>query len=175
MFATAAFVIFALASFWRAGFTPDADFRALALPQLLQGAGIAMYFAPLMAISLGGLPPERMAFGSGLANFFRTTAGSFGASLVTTLWQRREAVHRTRLVERINPLSSMASDAFERLHHVGFGGDQALAYLNTALTHQTTLIAATDLFWMSGWLFLLLIGSVWLAKKPFGAAPVGGH
>jgi MFS transporter, DHA2 family, multidrug resistance protein len=135
--------IFAAASFWRAGFTPDADFTALALQQLLQGAGIAMYFAPLMAISLGGLDPQRMAFGSGLANFFRTTAGSFGASLVTTFWERREAVHRTQM--------------------------------SAALTHQTTLLAATDLFWISGWIFLLLIVSVWFAKRPAGGAVVAGH
>ncbi|HEU4627371.1 MAG TPA: DHA2 family efflux MFS transporter permease subunit [Steroidobacteraceae bacterium] len=175
LFATAAFGVFALASFWRAGYTPDADFRALALPQLLQGAGIAMYFAPLMAISLGGLPPERMAFGSGLANFFRITAGSFGASLVTTLWQRREAVHRTQLVEHITAYSPHASGAVSQLQHAGFTPDQALGQVNAALTHQTTLLAATDIFWLSGWLFLLLIASVWVAKKPFGAAPVGAH
>jgi DHA2 family multidrug resistance protein len=175
LFATAAFGIFALASFWRADFTSDADFRALALPQLLQGAGIAMYFTPLMAISIGGLSPERMAFGSGLANFFRTTAGSFGASRVTTFWQRREAVHRTHLVESITAYSPHTSGAVAQLHHAGLTSDQAIGQINAALTHQSTLLAATDLFWLSGWLFLLLIVSVWFAKRPFGAAPVGGH
>jgi len=117
LFATAAFAIFALASFWRAGYTPDADFATIALPQLLQGAGIAMYFAPLMAIALGGLDPQRVALGSGLANFFRTTAGSFGASLVTTLWERREAVHHTQLVDHISAYSVNANDALAHLQH----------------------------------------------------------
>jgi len=175
IFASVAFLIFAIASFWRAGFTPDADYRALALPQLLQGAGIAMYFAPLMAISLGGLAPERMAFGSGLANFFRTTAGSFGASLVTTFWERREAVHRTQLVDSISPFSPTVSDTITHLRQAGLTGEQPLGQINAALTHQSTLLAATDLFWLSGCLFLLLIASVWLAKRPFGRAPVGGH
>jgi len=175
LFASAAFLIFALASFWRAGFTPDADFRALALPQLLQGAGIAMYFAPLMAISLGGLAPERMAYGSGLTNFFRTTAGSFGASLVTTFWERREAVHHNQLIDSINPFSAQLGETLARLQHTGFTGEQALGQINAALTHQSMLLAVTDLFWASGWLFLALIASVWLARKPFGSAPVGGH
>ena len=52
---------------------------------------------------------------------------------------------------------------------------QALAQMNGALTHQTTLLAATDLFWISGWLFLVLIASVWLATRPAGGAPVGAH
>lgn len=175
VFASVAFAIFAAASFWRAGFTPDADYRALALPQLLQGAGIAMYFAPLMAISLGGLPPERMAFGSGLANFFRTTAGSFGASLVTTFWERREAVHHNQLIESIHPFSAQLSDTVSQLQQAGLTSQQALGQMSTALMHQSTLLAATDLFWASGWLFLLLIVSVWWAKGPFGKAPVGGH
>ena len=176
VFATAAFAIFALASFWRAGYTPDADFAAIALPQLLQGAGIAMYFAPLMAIALGGLDPQRMAFGSGLANFFRTTAGSFGVSLVTTFWERREAVHRTQLVENISAYSGQANEALAHLQRAaGLRGEQAIAQLNAALTHQTTLLAATDLFWISGWLFLLLIATVWLAGKPTGGAVVTAH
>ncbi len=47
--------------------------------------------------------------------------------------------------------------------------------MNAALTHQTVLLAATDLFWISGWLFVLLIGSVWLAAKPAGGAVVAAH
>ena len=155
LFATAAFAIFAVASFWRAGYTPDADFAAIAL---------------------GGLDPQRMAFGSGLANFFRTTAGSFGVSLVTTFWERREAVHRTQLVENISAYSVQASEALSHLQHAaGVTGEEAVAQLNAALTHQTTLLAATDLFWISGWLFLLLIASVWLAGRPTGGAVVAAH
>jgi DHA2 family multidrug resistance protein len=116
-----------------------------------------------------------MAFGSGLANFFRTTAGSFGASLVTTFWQRREALHRTHLVESITSYSPHAASAMTQLHDAGLSGAQSMGQINAALTHQSTLLAATDLFWLSGWLFLLLMMSVWFAKRPTGGAPVGAH
>jgi len=175
LFATAAFVIFAAASFWRAGFVPNAGYSALALPQLLQGAGIAMYFAPLIAISLGDLNADRMAFGSGLVNFFRTTAGSFGASLATTLWQRREAVHHTHLVERINALAPQARQAIAGLDHAGMTSGQVLAQLDRMLTQQTMLLAVNELFWISGWIFVLLIATVWLAKRPAATAPVAAH
>jgi DHA2 family multidrug resistance protein len=175
LFATASFLIFAAASFWRAGFTPDADYASLALPQLLQGAGIAMYFAPLIAIALGDLPPERMAFGSGLVNFFRTTAGSFGASLVTAFWLRREALHHTHLVEGLTPYDPQAAEALTRLADSGLGDPASFAHLERAVTHQSTLLAANDLFWLSGWLFLVLVGSVWLARKPSAGGPVAAH
>jgi DHA2 family multidrug resistance protein len=175
IFASAAFVIFAVSSFWRAGFTPDASYASLAMPQLLQGAGIAMYFAPLIALSLGSLPPDRMAFGSGLVNFFRTTAGSFGASLAVTLWQRREAVHHTRLAEAVTTYAPQAVDALARLHDAGLTQAQALGRANAALVRQSTLLAANDIFWLSGWLFVLLVASVWLARRPSGSAPVPMH
>ena len=175
LFATAAFLIFAAASFWRSGFTTAADFRALALPQLLQGAGTAMYFAPLIGISLGNLSAERMAFGSGLLNFFRITAGSFGASLVTTFWQRREAVHHAQLVERLSALDPRATHILDRLARAGMGAGERLGQLERALVHQSTLLAANDIFWISGWLFALLVVSVWFARGPFGGAPAGAH
>jgi MFS transporter, DHA2 family, multidrug resistance protein len=175
LFATAAFLIFAVSSFCRADFAPNADYWTLALPQLLQGAGIAMYFAPLISIALGSLSPDRMAFGSGLVNFCRITAGSFGASLATTFWQRREAVHHNQLVEGITNYTPQITQAVAQLDHAGMTNGQSLAHINGMLTQQTTLLAANDVFWISGWLFVLLILSVWLARKPFGAGPVVAH
>jgi MFS transporter, DHA2 family, multidrug resistance protein len=175
LFATAAFLIFAVSSFCRADFAPNAGYWTLALPQLLQGAGIAMYFAPLISIALGSLSPDRMAFGSGLVNFCRITAGSFGASLATTFWQRREAVHHNQLVEGITNYTPQITQAVAQLDHAGMTNGQSLAHINGMLTQQTTLLAANDVFWISGWLFVLLILSVWLARKPFGAGPVMAH
>jgi MFS transporter, DHA2 family, multidrug resistance protein len=168
-FATCAFIVFAAASFWRSHYTPDADFWTLALPQLLQGAGIAMFFAPLISITLGGLGPEKLAFGSGLVNFFRITAGSFGASLVTTFWQRREALHHSQLIEGITPYTPQANQALDLLGRSGLDDGQRLVQLNHMITQQSSLLAVNDIFWISGWLFALLLVSVWLARKPFGS------
>ncbi|MGA8261535.1 MAG: DHA2 family efflux MFS transporter permease subunit [Arenicellales bacterium] len=175
LFATASFFIFAAASFWRAGFTADADYVALALPQLLQGAGIAMFFAPLIAITLGDLNPEQMPFGSGLVNFFRITAGSFGASLATTFWQRREAVHHTDLVEQITAFAPQADQVINRLSAAGLGNTQIWTRMHEMLVHQSTLLAVDDIFQISGWLFLLLVVSVWLARRSTAGGAVAGH
>jgi DHA2 family multidrug resistance protein len=169
LFASGAFVVFAVASFWRAGYTPDADYWTIALPQLLQGVGIALFFAPLISITLGGLGPEKLAFGSGLVNFFRITAGSFGASLATTFWQRREALHHTQLVENITPFTPQATQTLDLLGRSGLTDGQTLDQLNHMVTQQSSLLAVNDIFWLSGWLFALLLVSVWLARKPFGS------
>lgn len=166
LFATVAFLIFATSSFWRASYTPDIGYWALIWPQFLQGAGLAMFFAPLMAIALGELEPEQMAFGSGLANFARNTAGSFGASLVITFWQRREALHHSQLAARISIFGPWLDAAAGRLDGLELSTKQALTQINRVITHQAALLGVTDIFWISGWLFALLIGVVWLASKP---------
>ncbi len=175
VFATAAFLVFAAASFMRAGFTSGADYASLALPQLVQGAGIAMFFAPLISITLSGLDPERVAFGSGLVNFFRITAGSFGASLATAFWARREAVYHTQLVERVTDLAPQAAHAVTGLAGAGMTGGSATAEIHSLVVGQSTLLAVNDIFGISGWLFLALTAFVWLAERPSGGAPMGAH
>ncbi len=175
LFATAAFLIFASASFLRAGFNTDANFAVLALPQLVQGAGIAMFFAPLIAITLSGLEPERVAFGSGLVNFFRITAGSFGAALATTFWQRREAFHHNQLVDRISEYAPQALRAVSGFSRSSWPDGRGVAEMHAILGQQSTLLATIDIFWVSGWLFMLLIVLIWFAEKPSGGMPVGAH
>ena len=52
------------------------------------------------ALALAGLPQDRIPGASGLFNFARITAGSFGTSIVTTLWDRRATLHHAQLAER---------------------------------------------------------------------------
>ncbi|MGD8384979.1 MAG: DHA2 family efflux MFS transporter permease subunit [Lysobacterales bacterium] len=174
-FATVAFIIFSAASFWRTGFAPNADYWTLMAPQLLQGAGVALYFAPLIGIALGDLSEERMAFGSGLVNFFRITAGSFGASLFTTFWTRREALHHSHLVDGISAYAAQFAHEFQRLGHHGVTGKAAFAWVSRAITQQASLLAANDMFWISGWLFAVLVVTVWVARRPMVTGPVVAH
>ena len=64
---------------------------------------MAFFFIPLMTITLSGLPPDRIPAASGLTNFARITAGAFGTSISTTLWENRAALHHAQLAESVNP------------------------------------------------------------------------
>ena len=71
------------------------------IPTLLQGVSMAVFFIPLVTLSLSGPPPGRIPAASGLFNFARISAGSFGASIATTFWDRRASLHHAQLVEHI--------------------------------------------------------------------------
>jgi DHA2 family multidrug resistance protein len=150
----------------RSAYPPDASFFVLAAPLLLQGIAMTTLFVPLITIQLDGLAPERVPSATGLSNFARITAGSFAASLVTTYWDRREALHQTRLSEVASPFSQTFIDATGHLQTVGMSAVQALGTIGRSVINQAYLLSTLDIFWASGWLSLALIGIVWFARKP---------
>src|SRR6478672_6564220 len=86
IFVTGAFLIFALVLYMRSRFNTSADFWTLMVPTIIQGAAVAIFFIPLVTLSLSGLSPDRIPSASGIFNFARITAGSFGTSIATTAW-----------------------------------------------------------------------------------------
>jgi DHA2 family multidrug resistance protein len=175
-FATASFVIFAISYFMRAAYPPDASFWVFVIPLLVQGVALGMFFVALYSIALDGLPPERVPSASGLNNFLRIVGAGFATSITTTYWDRREALHQSRIVESLSAYNPDYSGALAQLHGFGFGGLAAPARVLREVIAQGYLLSSLDLFYFSGWLALLVIPLCWLVRRPAGgAAAVGGE
>jgi DHA2 family multidrug resistance protein len=60
------------------------------------------------------------------------------------------------------------------LHGFGFTDMQSYAILAHNMTQQAYLLASDDLFWISGWLSIAMIGVIWLARRAVsgGGPPV---
>jgi len=171
-----AMVIFAAASFWRAGFTTGANFARLAAPQLLQGAAISMYFAPLVLQYTADLPPQLYASASSLMNFTRMLAGAVATSIVTTVWDQRAAVHQTTLVEHVVPGAPGYDSAAGALAAGGFSPPGSGALLARTVSQQAYMLAANEIYLWLGVVFLALIGVIWLARPAHpSAGPVAAH
>jgi DHA2 family multidrug resistance protein len=171
LIATLAFGVFALVLAMRSKFTTDSPLATLLIPTLIQGAAMACFFVPLVTISLSGIAPEKIPAASGLFNFSRITAGSFGTSIVTTLWDRRATLHHARLVEHLSPADPATAQALAALPGGGAGNEQSLSLLNRLADQQAFMLSANDIFYFSALLFLLLIGVIWLAHRSGGGAP----
>ena len=170
-FATASFVIFALSYFMRAALPPDASFWTFVLPLLVQGVAVGMFFVSLLAISLDRLPPERIPSASGLNNFLRIISGSFATSLTTTYWDRREALHQSRMVERLSPYDRSYANALSRLDSLGLHGHAAPAAVMHQVIGQSYLMSSLDIFYISAWLVILMIPLCWAVSRPSGGMP----
>jgi DHA2 family multidrug resistance protein len=170
--ATIAFATFALSYFLRAGYTQDAGFWDFVFPLLAQGVAMSVFFVSMVTISLDGIEPARIPSASGISNFARITAGGFAASLTTTFWDRREALHQSRLADIATVYSPPLQQAMQRLHNFGFTDPQAYTVLARTMTQQAYLLAADDIFWISGWLSIAMIVVVWMARRAISG---GGH
>jgi len=144
------------------------------LPLLVQGIAMATFFLAMITLLLDGIPPQRIPSASGVSNFARITAGGFAASVVTTLWDRREALHQSRLADQATIFSPWLRGAVANLHRLGLPELGAQASITRTMVGQAYLLAADDIFWASGWICFLLIGMVWLCRKAKsgGGAPV---
>lgn len=169
---TFAFLVFALVSYMRSGFNTQADMATLIVPTVIQGIAMAAFFVPLTAISLSGLDPARIPAASGLSNFARLTAGAFGTSITTTLWDDRAAFHHARLSEVAHPGSPGFDSAFETLRQT-LDPARALSYIDGLLNTQAFTLSALDIFHASAVIFVLLTALVWLAR-PNRSGPAGG-
>jgi DHA2 family multidrug resistance protein len=172
LFATGAFLIFALVLFMRSEFNTSADLRTLMVPTIIQGAAMAIFFIPLVTLSLSGLSPDRIPAASGLFNFARITAGSFGTSIATTFWDERATLHHAQLVEHMSGAGAPSTQALATLQASGLTAEQSYGVLNRLVDQQAYMLSANDVFYVSALLFLALIGVVWLAR-PVNGTPQG--
>ena len=152
-----AYIAFGVSYLMRPNFTADATF-----------------FLAMITILLDGIPPHKITLVSGLSNFTRITGGGFAASIVTTLWDRCEALHQSRMADQTTIFTPGLSKVLVGLHSAGFPDLEAKAAVTRTMTSQAYLLAANDIFWASGWICILLIGMVWLCKRAGsgGGAPV---
>jgi DHA2 family multidrug resistance protein len=172
--ATFSFAVFAAVSFWNSHFNTDVTFQQIVIPRLLMGFGVATFFVPLTALTLSDIPPNMLPGATGLSNFSRILAGSFGTSLSITLWDRRAEFHHSILTSHISAFDPTVSDALGTLANPAT--DPAL--LERIINQQAVLLATNDIFWLSGCFFVALMLMVWLARPPrHGLTPAnsGAH
>jgi DHA2 family multidrug resistance protein len=168
--ATVSFVFFALSYWMRSGYTATASAWDFTLPLLVQGVSMSTFFLSMLTISLDKIPPQRIPSATGLSNFTRIVAGSFAASMITTAWDQRAALHQGRLSDAVG--TGMPYQlARQGLNGLGLTDTQAAGAITRQMVGQAYLLASTDLFRLSAWLMAGAVVIVWLTRRP--AAPSG--
>jgi MFS transporter, DHA2 family, multidrug resistance protein len=177
--ATLAFVGYAGVFFMRSNYTTGVDQWTLILPTLLQGIPTALFFVPLTAIILSGLPADKIPAAAGLSNFVRVFAGGVGTSLITTGWNNRTILHHSQLAEQTSATNPDYVNALATIHStLGGSMDQARAFFEQSLNAQAAMLGLNDIFWLSSMIFIVIIPLIWLTKPGKGgggAAAAGAH
>ena len=140
------------------------------IPSLILGIAMSCFFLSMTTIVLDRIPPEKVPAAAGLSNFSRIIAGSFAASIVTTLWDRRETLHQSRLAEAVGQGYPVTA-AIDGMGRMDMTQTQAAGAIARQLGGQAYLLASDDLFRLSALLSGGLVVLIWLVRRP--AAPSG--
>ena len=179
--ATVAFICFAFVFYLRSLYDIYVDTWTLVLPTLLQGIPMALFFTPLTAIILSGLPAEKIPAAAGLSNFVRIFCGAIGTSIAGTAWNNRTVLHHERLTEvanAFNPDYSQGQTALQTLFNVP--ASTARAMFGLSVDSQAAMLGLDDVFWASSLIFLAIIPLIWITRRykaggAGGAAAAGAH
>lgn len=154
----------------RAFWTTDADFMALALPQIIQGFAVPFFFIPLSNMALASVLPQEMASAAGLMNFLRTMAGAIGASLAVTIWDDHSKLARSELVGNLH-----VDEVQNTLVQTGFSAQGALGYISSLVDKEANTLSANHVFLVLAMVFIFAGLIIWLCPKPKIGVSGGGH
>lgn len=157
-------LIFAGVSFVASRANTQISFEWLFLIRLPWGIGLACFFIPLITLSLTGLPREMIASASGLFNFCRQLALSFGTSLSVTLWDRRQAFHDQILSAHTGVSDPATQQWLGQAQAHGMSLKQAYGELTEGISKQSFMLGINDLYLLFGVIFVALALLVWLAR-----------
>ena len=152
--------------------TSGADFWTLALPQLIQGAGMPFFFVPLTTLALGAVEENEVASAAGLMNFLRTMSGAVATAIGVTMWENGAQAARDNLTSVLNGTKSN----MQVLQAHGFTLEQSRLFVSQLVDAQANAITTVNLFELFAAVFVGAAAIIWLAPKPkHSVAPGGGH
>jgi DHA2 family multidrug resistance protein len=145
--------------FW---WSSGSDYWTLALPQLIQGAGMPFFFVPLTSIALGAVEPEETASAAGVMNFLRTMAGAVAVAISTTIWYDGAQEKRAALAGALNG----AQAAIDRLTASGYSLEQARLILSQMVDRESVALSTGQTFVIAACVFGAAASIIWLAPRP---------
>ena len=153
----------------RAFWTTEADFFALALPQILQGFAVPFFFIPLSNMALCAVKPTEMASAAGLMNFLRTMAGAIGASIAVTIWDDHTKIARAEMVGSLHTNDTQAT-----LMQQGMSAEGAMGYISSLVDKEALTLSANHVFLLLAMVFIFAAIMIWFSPKPKTGIS-GGH
>ncbi|WP_426692705.1 DHA2 family efflux MFS transporter permease subunit [Sphingomonas sediminicola] len=152
--------------FW---WTSDSDFWTLALPQLIQGAGMPFFFVPLTSLALGAVEESEVASAAGVMNFLRTMSGAVATAIATTVWYDGAQATRAELSGVLNG----AQQTMQSLQMHGYTVEQSRQVVSNLVDGQATALATGSIFTTAAIVFAAAASIVWLAPRPKHAVAAG--
>ena len=153
-------------------FDLQVDYFTIAAARLFQALGLAFLFIPINTVAYVGMPKEKTNMATALINLSRNLGGSFGISLVQTVFARRAQFHQAVLTENLTPFNGSGSlldgltSHFQSLPARAVDAtQQAQAAFYRLVQQQAVMLSFIDVFKLMAIAFLIAIPVVLLMNR----------
>ncbi|MGB9921035.1 MAG: DHA2 family efflux MFS transporter permease subunit [Moorellales bacterium] len=156
-------------------------FRVIQVWLALRSVGMALGMGPVQTAALAVIPPELVGRASAITNIISRVSGSFGIAVLTSVLNRRQALHGVYLAQSLGS-ANPAVEHFLRQAETYIGGTAAgsqmgrtlgLAYLQGLVAQTAFVRALEDIFVIMACLVLIAILPSLFLKKGGGQAGLG--
>lgn len=150
-----------LVTAWRSFGTTDMTYWQIAMPLLLMGLGMPLFFVPLTGLALAAVDEEETASAAGLMNFLRTLAGAFATSMVSTVWEDRIKYNHADLVAQLDN----SGEAMRSMLGANMSLDSIRGSMDQILNGQAVMLATNQVFLAIALILIVAACSIWCAPK----------
>src|SRR4029450_6531371 len=118
-------VVMAIGNYWMARMNLQISAHQVALPRMMLTLGLGLIFAPASVAAYKYVPAHLRGAAVGLFSLLRTEGGSVGTSMATTIQERDDTFHLSRLGEGLGPLNPHVQSFLDgaRGHFLQWSGD----------------------------------------------------
>ena len=181
---TVGLVIGGVSLLWLSRLNLEAGYWDIFWPQLIQGAGLSLFFVPLTTVSMDAIPRERMGNATSLFNLMRNIGGSIGIAMTGTMLARHQQAMTSTLGAHVTSFDAASQSLFfgMRDSFIAAGADattatnRAYAALAGIVQRQAAMVSFVMIFQVLGLVFLGLLPLILLMKRPgHGAGTPAAH
>lgn len=159
---------FAFSMFLFTPITHQWGWQELLLPQAIRGVSQQFAMAPIVTLTLGGIPKERLKLASGVFNLTRNLGGAIGIALCGTILNNRTNFHYQRIGEKIVSVPQAVNEFITRYTAIfiqggsdGTAGPQAATkLLGQMMMQEAQTMAFSDAFLLVSLLLFMAFGLV---------------
>jgi DHA2 family multidrug resistance protein len=173
-------VILGTAVIQLAHLAPQTGAGDLFWPLMTRSFGTVFMFLPLTMATIGPIPKKDVAAATGFFSLTRQMGGSIGVAILTVFLSRREAFHRTVLIEKVAQGGALVEQRLGLMSSLftSHGVDpiaahgKALGLLDGLVSQQAAVMAFGDCFWATAALVFGTLPFVMLLGRPDKGAKV---
>lgn len=160
---------FAFSMFLFAPITHQWGWQELLLPQAVRGVSQQFAMAPIVTLTLGGIPKERLKLASGVFNLTRNLGGAIGIALCGTILNSRINFHYQRIGEKMVSVPQAVNEFMTRYTSIFTqgGSDTTTGPLAaTKLLGQMMMLEAQTMAFSDAFLLICLLLFIAFALVP---------